>query len=423
MSPSSAWGSGSGFPLLKLRRLGSVTLGKMLAPKPQTDSDREAPYLRAANVQPDGVLDLSDVSEMWFSDQELTGLGLRAGDVVVVEGGQGGFGRAAFLREGLPGTGFQNSINRVRPGHEVDGRFLAYALISARQTGYLHAYCDVVSMPHLTAEKLGRLAVPAPPTEEQVAIADFLDRETAKIDALVEKQQALIDGLGRRRGVAISHAVDAESLAARPGPRLRHAVAEVRQGWSPQCNNWPAEGNDWAVLKAGCVNGGLFRPGENKQLPDSLEPRPEMVVRHEELVVSRANTRELVGSAAVVHDASPRLMLSDKLYALTLREEVSPDFVAFALGTRRYRDLIELEATGASYSMQNISQRVILDLPFCVPSRAEQDAVVVEIHALVAELDQLVSKAERFIELAKERRAALITAAVTGELDVTGEVA
>jgi hypothetical protein len=122
VSPSSAWGSVSRFPLLKLRRLGTVTLGKMLAPKPQTDSDREAPYLRAANVQPDGALELADLKEMWFSEQELASLELCTGDVVVVEGGQGGFGRAAFLREGLPGTGFQNSINRVRPGQgDLDG--------------------------------------------------------------------------------------------------------------------------------------------------------------------------------------------------------------------------------------------------------------------------------------------------------------
>ena len=64
--------------------------------------------------------------------------------------------------------------------------------------------------------------------------------------------------------------------------------------------------------------------------------------------MSRANTRELVGSAAVVEGDFPRLMLCDKLYAFSLDESRADSrFVAAVLGSRRWRDLIELEATGA----------------------------------------------------------------------------
>ena len=72
----------------QVKNAATVTLGKMLQSK-DSGNDVRAPYMRAANVQPDGVLALDDVNNMWFGDAELQQLSIRAGDVVVVEGGQG----------------------------------------------------------------------------------------------------------------------------------------------------------------------------------------------------------------------------------------------------------------------------------------------------------------------------------------------
>ncbi|WLS48872.1 restriction endonuclease subunit S [Micromonospora profundi] len=69
---------------------------------------------------------------------------------------------------------------------------MAFYLIALRASGFIRAYSNVVSMPHLTAEKLARIPMPLPHLEEQRAIADYLDRETARIDTLIEEQQRLI---------------------------------------------------------------------------------------------------------------------------------------------------------------------------------------------------------------------------------------
>ncbi|WP_329005410.1 restriction endonuclease subunit S [Kribbella sp. NBC_00709] len=400
----------------QIKTAATVTLGKMLQSK-DSGSDVCAPYMRAANVQPDGVLALDDVSEMWFSEAELEQLSIRAGDVVVVEGGQGGFGRAAYVDEDLPGWGFQNSINRLRPIDDFDGRFIAFYLIALRASGFIRAYSNVVSMPHLTAEKLARIPMPLPPLDEQRAIADYLDRETARIDALVEEQQRLLEILRERRRATIEEGV---SIVATSGARLKHIIRSVRQGWSPQCYAWPADGVEtWAVLKAGAANGGRFRPMENKELPEDEIPRPDIVVTRGDLIVSRANTRELVGSAAVVENDLPRLMLCDKLYAFSLDEsQADSRFVAAVLGSRRWRDLIELEATGASHSMLNISQSDIVNLPMPLPPVDDQRRILAHMDRETARIDQLVAETERFVELARQRRAALITAAVTGQVDV-----
>ncbi|MET9450363.1 restriction endonuclease subunit S [Streptomyces cinerochromogenes] len=405
----------------KVKHLGSVTLGKMLQAK-DTGQDVLAPYMRAANVQPDGVLALDDVKEMWFSPSELDDLTLRQGDVVVVEGGQGGFGRAAYVGEDLDGWGFQNSINRVRSKTGNDGRFLAYYLIALRATGYLRRYCNVVSMPHLTAEKLAAIPLPLPSSPEQRAIADHLDRETAEIDRLIAALERFIGRLQERRQAVVEHEL-AEVVPAAPGTRLKHLVRSVRQGWSPQCFPWPADGVEtWAVLKAGAANRGVFRPEENKELPEDLEPRPSTVVRRGDLLVSRANTRDLVGSAAVVSGDYPRLMLSDKLYALALDESKAvPRYVAHLMASRRVRDLIEMAASGASSSMLNISRDDIVNLPMNVPDLAEQHLILKHLDEETAEIDNLITKTQRHIELVRERRRALITAAVTGQIDISEE--
>lgn len=190
----------------QVKNAATVTLGKMLQSK-DSGGDVRAPYMRAANVQPNGVLALDDVNEMWFGVEELEQLSLQAGDVVVVEGGQGGFGRAAYVDKDLAGWGFQNSINRLRPTEGFDGRFIAFYLIALRASGFIHAYANVVSMPHLTAEKLARIPIPLPPAEEQRAIADYLDEQTSKIDALIVETEQFIEISRERRAALITAAV------------------------------------------------------------------------------------------------------------------------------------------------------------------------------------------------------------------------
>jgi type I restriction enzyme S subunit len=280
-----------------------------------------------------------------------------------------------------------------------------------------------------------------PPLAEQAAIAAFLDRETAKIDALIAEQEKLIALLAEKRQATISQAVTKglnpnapmkDSGVAWLGEvpahwevlRIKHVVTSIEQGWSPQCESFPANSPDeWGVLKVSCVNGGTFRPSENKKLPNDLEPVPAYALKRGDLLISRANTRDLVGSAAAVESDFNNLMLCDKLYRLRLVEgRCSPSYLAAYLGTPQARSQIELEATGASSSMLNIGQAVILDLPAPMPSVAEQKHIQEFLACETQRLDALNAKAEDAIALLKERRAALIAAAVTGQIDVRTSV-
>jgi type I restriction enzyme, S subunit len=298
------------------------------------------------------------------------------------------------------------------------------------------------SMLNIGQSSIMELVIATPRFDEQCEIVTFLDQETAKIDALVAEQRRLMELLKEKRQAVISHVVtkglnpDAplkpsgiEWLGDVPEHwtvnKIKHLLAVgIEQGWSPQCEGYPAEADgEWGVLKVGCVNGGRFRAMENKLLPTEMEPIPALSLKRQDLLISRANTRELVGSAAVVEKDYPTLMLCDKLYRLRFRpEDGHPPFVSNYLGSSVVRGQIELGATGASDSMLNIGQSTILELVIATPPLVEQCEIVAFIDGELLRLDTLTTEAQRSIDLLQERRTALISSAVTGQIDVRGFV-
>lgn len=279
--------------------------------------------------------------------------------------------------------------------------------------------------------------VPVPPLTEQIAIATFLDRETFEIDALIAEQQLLIGLLREKRQAVISRAVTKglnPNAPMKPSgiqwlgevpvhwtlKKIKHLARSIEQGWSPQCEGFPVESeNEWGVLKVGCVNGGTFNPSENKLLPAELKPIPTLTICRDDLLISRANTRELVGSAAVARQDWPNLMLCDKLYRVRFNRGLCcPWFVSLYLGSIGVRGQIELAATGASSSMLNIGQSAIMELFVPTPEYEEQRAIVEFLGEEADKLDALTAEAQRSIDLLQERRAAIISAAVTGKIDV-----
>ena len=325
----------------------------------------------------------------------------------------------------------------VRPSPQVHHSFLGYLLTAGFFVDEVIARSVGVSYPAINASDLMRIAVPLPKYNEQQAIATFLDIETAKIDGLMAEQRALVALLTEKRQAVISHAVTKGLNPAAPMKdsgvawlgkvpghwevkRIKHLTASFEQGWSPQCEGFPVESeNEWGVLKVGCVNGGIFRPEENKTLPDELEPIPALGISSGDLLISRANTRELVGSTAVATRDYPNLLLCDKLYRVRFHIGVcEPMFIGLYLGTNLARSQIELAANGASSSMVNIGQSIILEMQLALPSIAEQNAIVEFLNHQTTQLDTLTQQAQTAIALLQERRTALISAAVTGKMDV-----
>jgi type I restriction enzyme S subunit len=281
---------------------------------------------------------------------------------------------------------------------------------------------------------------------EQRAIAAVLDRETGRVDRLVAKKRELIERLKEKRTALISRTVtrglppDAARAAGLPAnpplkpsgiewigeipkhwevKRLKFELWKIEQGWSPQCDNTPADEGEWGVLKAGAVNGPEFDPNENKRLPDEETPLPEFEIKTGDFLISRANTRELLGSAALVRKVQPKLLLCDKLYRLTIRKRtLNSEFLLRFMRSLPGHFEFERDASGSSASMQNIGQQSVRNLWIPFPPLPEQAAIAAYLNEETAKLDALVGKVAEAVERLQEYRTALITAAVTGKIDV-----
>lgn len=408
----------------KVKHLAEVTLGKMLQSS-DSGSDTHAPYLRAANIQPDGVLNVADVNEMWFSENELATLEIRAGDVVVVEGGQGGYGRAAYVRQTLDGFGFQNSVNRLRPLEHGEGRYLAYYLIALRASGFIQAYCNVVSMPHLTAEKLAAVPVPLPPLHLQHAIADYLDRETAQIDELIAEQQRLIDMLAERRAAVVDSVVTA-------GLDPAAATRDSGVDWiGPIPAHWETRPL-WSMFR---------------RIKDVDHPDEQMlsVFRDYGVVAkdSRENINQTAENSSIYQLVNPGWLVTNRMKAWhgsvgisSLRGIVSGHYICFAPLHRESNDYLNwmfrsprytvgygIISRGVRIGQAEIDNDDYRVLPVVVPPLEEQTAIAAYLREQTAKIDGLVEETEALIKLAQERRSALITAAVTGQIDVQRELA
>jgi type I restriction enzyme S subunit len=432
----------TGWEVKKVKHLTSrISSGKTPLGGSETYLDEGVIFLRSQNVYHEGLRldDVVFISEQ--VDEAMAVSRVQSGDILLNITGAS-IGRSCVVPTEFPPANVNQHVCAVRLSEQWQIPFVGWFFKSDLAKNQIDLAQNGAAREGLNFDQIGEMVLTMAPPSEHQPIATFLDRETAKIDALVAEQQKLIALLKEKRQAVIAHAVtkglDPSASMKDSGvawlgevpahwrmKRIKHFVATFEQGWSPQCEGYPVEtADEWGVLKVGCVNGGVFRPDENKTLPDELEPVPSLGIRHGDLLISRANTRELVGSAAVAEQSYPNLLLCDKLYRVRFQVEVcTPSFVGLYLTIGSVRGQIELAATGASSSMVNIGQSTILELPIALPPMPEQVAITALLHDETAMIDGLVQEAERAITLLQERRTALITDAVTGKIDVREAVA
>jgi len=252
---------------------------------------------------------------------------------------------------------------------------------------------------------------------QQRAIADYLDHETAEIDALIG-DLATLAALNRER-----HDTHLERQILASSDRLmqlRRLSPVKESGTSVNGAPWPAEPGCPGVLKTGAASQREYRPWENKAVLDEQEiSRLSTPVRSDRVLVNRANTPTNVGAAAYIKDATPNLYLSDKLWSIDFGAE--NEYVALALRTRMYQEQASQFAVGTSLSMQNLPYESFLNIRIPVPAISVQRTICDLAAAAEASFNSSTQEITRAIALAKERRAALITAAVTGQIDVTAK--
>jgi type I restriction enzyme S subunit len=387
-----------------------MNLGKMLNPI-ATMGDDPKPYLANRNVQWNRF-ELDDLGSMGFSASERNNFRLIPGDLLICEGGE--VGRTAIWSGEIQECYFQKAIHRLRPkgNHPVDSRYMLHYMAHIAGGSLLHDLISQTSIAHLTQEKLAQLRIYHPiPLGEQQRIAEIIDSVEDQINVsqrLVSKYQearvaavrsALTVGLDRFNGreayeLRLAMPRDAHSWPLAP---LGNVLLGVDAGNSPDLEDTPARPGEWGVLKVSAVGTDGFRPEENKIVQDRSLCIPSICVREGDLLITRANTPQLVGRSCIVGSTPPSLMLCDKTLRLRVNERSVPTrYINIALGLAEVRRQIEIAATGTSGSMKNISQQSIKQLMIPLGSQADIQRVVEidrlhegQIATLSAEVDHL----------------------------------
>lgn len=244
----------------------------------------------------------------------------------------------------------------------------------------------------------------------QGEIADYLDRETAQIDTLIAKQEQLIERLHERASAMVSSRIF-EALA--PTVQLRHvATKPIESGLDATGEpdappNWPRYVRTTDIVDT-------FRLHADRGV--AVEPRVarKYLLEEGDLLLTRAGS---VGKTYLHAGGSPACFAGYLVRFRADQTRLENRYAAYWTQSRHFHDQIQTGAIRSTIDNYSASKYQATCIP--LPPLDEQRRIVAYLDEQTAKTDALIAKAERFIELAKERRAALITAAVTGQLDVT----
>ena len=402
-----------------VKREFSTQLGKMLQPELKNPLDIPVPYHKAVSVQWERVAD-TPPEIMWASPSELEQFRVRKGDLLICEGGD--VGRAAlFEGEDSEPIIIQNSIHRVRARDGNDNEMLLRVMQTVKRSGWFEVLCSKSTIVHFTSEKLGDLAYPVPPGEESKAIVSAVRRETTRIDALITKKTRFIELLKEKRQALITHAV---TNGLDPNVKMKDSgvewLGEVPAHWQIK----PL----WSVFKpikrTGFVNEQLLsvyrdygvipkssRDDNRNRASDDLSPY--QLVEPDNLVTNKMKTWQ--GSIAV---SEHRGIVSPAYFVYEAIEPLFGRFIHHLMRSSPYITGYMSISKGIRVGQWDLDQEHFRVFPILFPSLIEQKAIVKTLDSETARIDLVITKTQRSIDLLKERRAAFITAAVTGQIDL-----
>lgn len=296
----------------------------------------------------------------------------------------------------------------------------------------LNQHSVSAAQPGLSMEFVGNLRTVLPPIAEQGAVASFLDRETAKIDGLVEEQRRLMELLKEKRQAVISHAVTQglnphaprkpsgiewlgdvpEHWEVRRVKTVSSFVTSGPRGWSERIGEVGS-----LFVQSGDLNERLeveFATAKRVQTDNDAESARTRLCNGDVVVcVTGAKT----GNVAVCDAIPEAAYVNQHLCLVRPNSDVLPLFLGVLLKSRLGQTFFEVSQYGLK---QGLSLEDVKEAPVILPPADEQAEIIKFVSESTTRFDNLTAEAQRAIDLLQERRTALISAAVTGQIDVRG---
>ena len=404
-----------------------VQLGKMLQSDPSSEKDELKRYLRAINIAKHG-LDIGHEFSMWIKPQEMERFRLRRGDILVSEGGDAGRTAVFDCDEEFY---FQNAINRVRPvgNAKILPEFIYYWFTFLKVAGYVEMVCNVATIAHFTAEKVKAAPLALPPLETQRRIAQFLDEKTARIDGLIEKKRALLDRLSEKRQALITRAVtkglnlDAPmkssgidwlgDIPAHWEVFLVKRHFEVTYGVGGEIDRSLEEGINLLSLPNISKDGRL----KLDDVPYTQSATSDLLLRKGDLIFNwRNGSTDHLGKTVRFDMDGDWTHVSFLLRLRAKSSNTYSGFLRYFLNGLRETEFFAYAKAGVNNTFNLFELK---NLPVVSPPTATEQKMIADyIDEHASFIDKLSDTIEHSIARLDEYRSALITAAVTGQLEL-----
>lgn len=399
--------------LSKLKFMTSLRMGETIL-KEQLVEDGEIPVYSATESH----TILGYVNESLFT--------LEAGDIVIPARGNS-IGFVKLLTHQAVST--QTTIACFTDKQKVNPTFLFYYLVGLKPQIF---HFDQTAIPQITVDQVKNKPVTLPPCQEQTQIARYLDYKTAKIDALIEKKQRLIELLEEERKAIINQAVTKGLNPDAPMKdsgidwlgdipehwevkRLKYLSTEIKTGSTP-----PSDVSEY--YQNGTID--WFGPGDFQQieLHDSNKKITQKAIEEGKAKLYPPNSVLLVGIGATVGKVGICLKpcsSNQQINAISLDENLYDPFLLVNY-MMSIKDYILSESDSATLPIFN--QTDTKNIPVCTPPPSEQKVIVEHIKKELRRVKKLLDMFIREIELLNEYKTALISEVVTGKVDVRDEV-
>lgn len=371
------------------------------------------------------------------SNEQIKRLRLLMNDVIITKDSESpsDIGVPSIVSESIKDLVCGYHLALLRPV-SVNGNFLKYFL-----EGYFCRACFMITANGLTRYALGRdeiasQVISLPPVLEQESVAAFLDRETVRIDTLIGKQEHLIRLLTEKRQAVISHAVTKgldpnvpmkssgiEWLGEVPEhwevKRLR-LIATVQTGVAKGKDNTGQQTITMPYLRVANVQDGYLDLDDISTIEIPASDLRRYSLFAGDVLMNEGGDYDKLGRGHIWNGEIVPCIHQNHVFAVR-PTGVSSKWLNTITGSD-YAQFYFMSRSKQSTNLASISSTNIMELPVVIPPSKEQQCIFNYLEHETAKIDKLIEKAKQSIELMKERRSALISAAVTGKIDVRGVV-
>jgi len=327
------------------------------------------------------------------------------------------------------GIGFGSSeIYVIRANNKTSNRFLYYRL---QEDSFMEiataAMTGAGGLRRVPSEVVNNYVASLPAIDEQETIANFLDHETAKIDTLIEKQQQLIKLLKEKRQAVISHAVTKGLNSDAP---MRDSgiewLGEVPEHWrvkkfshcasirNGQVDPTKFPYSQYILIAPNHIESGTGRLLLMETAEEQAADSGKYSCKKGEVIYSKI--RPALAKACL--SPSDQTICSADMYPVQGMNGLTNNFLLWTLLSGWFTSLVILESDRVA--MPKINREKLADVRLPIPPMNEQQKICSEVRENISVIDTLLGKADKSIKLSRERRTALISAAVTGKIDVRG---